>query len=511
MKNAQVSPNRFAWLRRLFCILLALCLTPAMAEEKDTSHAEEYVAEFSSLGQADNLAPALDYFVDFRFLKSVNADAVAWLRTEDGAMNHPVFQAKDNKYYMKRNMIHRASSDGEIFLDCASDQHFTEDVWYLYGSTSNEGPLSNLQNMLGEGVLESHPGLILMTPDGNYTAEFFAAYPTNVGDETSWRIDTTSPETFAASMDTIRGFEGAVMLEERLPAHGEKLLVLNTHVNTKLRRREVLFARLTPCAPTPENAKDLNKIEMDSRETLNGYVDIEGVGRYMLYAQDDPMWGELRYERNGSKKVRRFEQGGCGPTAVAIALANLLTPEELTILSYYADDPVGFSFCSCSVNNYRCNLSHAQYHPETPEEFLRYLPIILANYAAGNNEYHKAYRTESQGTNMEFLQNMVEIFKLKCTYTRYAPDALEMIKEGKGTRIAVCTAVRGSPFTNSGHFIILAYVDDEYAYYLDPLRENNYEKYYKSRVLEMVAPGVVRVKVDAATNIDVSPYYILEK
>jgi hypothetical protein len=152
-----------------------------------------------------------------------------------------------------------------------------------------------------------------------------------------------------------------------------------------------------------------------------------------------------------------------------------------------------------------------QYHPETPEEFQRYLPIILANYAAGNNERHKAFRTESQGTNMEFLQDMIEIFKLKCTFTRYAPEALELVKEGKGSRIAVCTAVRGSPFTNSGHFIILAYVDDEYAYYLDPMRENNYEKYYKSRVLEIVAPGVVRVKVDAATNIDVSPYYVLEK
>lgn len=510
MKNAQVGPNSFAWLRRLLCIWLALCLSPAVAEE-NTSHALEYVAEFSALGQENQLAPALDFFVDFTFLRQVNPDIVGWLRTPDGEMNHPVFQAEDNKYYMKRNVTGRASSDGEIFLDCASDKKFTEDVIYLYGSTSDEGPLSNLQNMLGEGVLENHQGLILMTPEGNYTAEFFAAYATNTSDETSWRIMTDSAQNFDGSMEGIRSFEGAVALEERFPAHGDKLLVLYTHSSTKLRRRDVLFARLTPCAPTPENAKDLNKIEMDSRETLNGYVDIEGVGSYMLYAQDDPMWGELRYERNGSKKVRRFEQGGCGPTAVAIALANLLTPEELSILSYYADSPAGFTFCSCSVNDYRCNLSHMQYHPETPEEIVRYLPIILANYAAGNNEYHKAYRTENQGTNIDFLQDMVEIFKLKCTFTRYAPEALELVKEGKGTRIAVCTAVRGSPFTNSGHFIVLAYVDDEYAYYLDPLRENNYDNYYSSRVLEMVAPGVVRVKVESATNIDVSPYFILEK
>ena len=45
----------------------------------------------------------------------------------------------------------------------------------------------------------------------------------------------------------------------------------------------------------------------------------------------------------------------------------------------------GFTFCTCSVNQYYCNHTHAQYRLETPAEFKRYLPVAMASFATGNN------------------------------------------------------------------------------------------------------------------------------
>ncbi|MBE5778233.1 MAG: hypothetical protein E7331_02750 [Clostridiales bacterium] len=497
MTKTKVSPNRFAWLRRLLCISLIVFMLPAYAEENSQG--------------AENVLPGLDFFVDFTFLKNVNRNIVAWLRMEDGTIESPVYQTDDNVYYTKRTRTTSADSNGELFLDCASDASFKEDVWYFYGSIAKEGQLYPMNGLLEEGALQAFPGLVLMTPKGDYRVEVFAGYQTNTKDETSWRINTENKYQFDLSMAEIRTLAGEHLREDCWPEYGDKLLVFNTRKSNKVRVRNVYFAKLTPCAQRAENAVDLNKVEMDGRETENGYVDIEGVGRYMVYAQDDPLWEHLRFETSGSSKVRRFGQGGCGPTAAAIAIANLVPPEELPVMGYYAEDLAGFTFCSCSVNTYRCNQTHVQYHAQTQEEFLRYLPIIMGNFTTGNNEWHRVSRTEGRGTSMDYLEDLCLIFDLKMSFTRYAPDALEMVKEGKGSRIALCSAVRGSPFTGSSHFVVMIYADDEYAYYIDPFRGNDYEKYPKGKNIEVLQPGVLKIPMHIARDMDVSPYYILER
>lgn len=494
MNESKVCPNRFAWLRRLFCLILVLALLPAAAEET-----------------SEELLPGLPYFVDFNYLKNVNRNIVAWLRTEDGTVENPVYQTDDNVYYTKRTRTTSASGEGELFLDCASDPCFKEQVWYFYGSTAKEGQLYPLSGLLEDGALQTFPDLVLMTPKGDYRVDIFAGYQTTTQDETSWRINTENASRFDLSMAEIRTLAGDNVREDCWPKYGDKLLVFNTRRSNKMRVRNIYIARLSPCAEHTEDALELYKEEMDSRETENGYVDIEGVGRYMVYAQDDPLWEHLRFETPGSSKVRRFGQGGCGPTAAAIAIANLVPAERLPEMGYYADDSAGFTFCSCSVNTYRCNQSHVQYPARTQEEFLRYLPIIMGNFTTGNNEWHRISRTEGRGTSMDYLEDLCLIFDLKMSFTRYAPDAIDMVREGKGDRIALCSAVRGSPFTGSSHFVVMIYADDEYAYYIDPFRGNDYEKNPKGKYIEVLQPGVLKIPLHVAEDMDVSPYYILER
>ena len=109
------------------------------------------------------------------------------------------------------------------------------------------------------------------------------------------------------------------------------------------------------------------------------------VYKRQLYAQNDPLWKKLVFEIQTSSRRRPFGDGGCGPTAVAMAIANLVEKEELCKLSAFASSPLGFRFCSCSVNDYWCAGKHLTYQLTTPDEYLRYFPLAIANFATGNN------------------------------------------------------------------------------------------------------------------------------
>lgn len=169
----------------------------------------------------------------------------------------------------------------------------------------------------------------------------------------------------------------------------------------------------------------------------------------MVYAQNDELWSTMRYESGSPKKFRNFGQGGCGPTAVAMAVANLVEKDELTKLVGYAGEDVGFTFCTCSVNRLLCNQKHVQYRLRTADEMLRYLPVAMAGFASGNNIWNlKSRKTTVQGTDMRFLDYVGMIYGLSITKTRRLSEAVDMLREG-GCMVVSCTTV-GGPFTKTG-------------------------------------------------------------
>jgi hypothetical protein len=72
-------------------------------------------------------------------------------------------------------------------------------------------------------------------------------------------------------------------------------------------------------------------------------------------------------------------------------------------------------------------------------------------------------------------------------------------------------AIKGSPFTSSGHYLLMCGLDDEYMYFLDPLRRDNYDRYDKKGYAEILQPGVARIKLENLDKCGLTPYYLLEK
>ena len=236
------------------------------------------------------------------------------------------------------------------------------------------------------------------------------------------------------------------------------------------------------------------------------YIDVPGVGPWYYYAQNDPEWGRSYYEPAGENHYRRFNNSGCGPTSLAIALTRQLDPEDFVALLDKRDPRTkGFLYCSCSINHIHCFERHEPTYVTTPEEFLHNLPRVLGAYAAGNNYDFHLYRNDFSGTSLNLFPKIAEIFGLDYVGTSKWEVAEEKLKEG----YSVITTVTKGIFTTSSHYLVIANIDDEYIYLLDPWMRTEYQLDRKHR-LEVLEPGLLRAKLEDFNRLGLYGFYMMK-
>ena len=486
------------------CICAALLLSPlgAWAEAEEGF---EPITRSSAVRTADGVVITGERaMVDFEWLKAVNADSVGWLYQEETAFSQPVLMGKHNDYYYKLGFDGtNVGLKGLAYLDADARPAMDESRFVILGSGRQGGALESLNQYQHQAYYEAHPSLRLLTPNGDWQADVFACIKTTEASRHKW-LNLRDGESFEAWLQRLASGSAIQALAENVPAPDERIAAF-TMINSDNHRRMV-FAALRPIVYQTEKDVNLTRTSLDTRPTISGWVDTGRLGRVMVYAQNDPLWSEMRYESELTRKFRRFGGGGCGPTAVAIALANLVDAQELPKLREYSLNGLGALMCTCSVNRVYCNHLHAPYHLEGAEAYLRYLPIIVADFAAGNNQWKINSRPgNSQGTNMRFLEPLCEIFGLRLTSVDNLLAALEMLKQNGNTGMVVCCALRGSPFTTTSHYMVIAGVDDTHFYVLDPLYRDDYSDTDHYGVIDQIlAPGVVKIKLEDARKCGLS-------
>lgn len=240
-------------------------------------------------------------------------------------------------------------------------------------------------------------------------------------------------------------------------------------------------------------------------EGYSGLIEVPGKGLMRYYAQNDPLWGALAYERAESTSRRPFRDGGCGPTAGAMAIANLLSEEELSQIAAWAKEE--YSLCPCSLNSEKCNKRHARYVLTSQRDFVRFLPLIFGDFATGNNRSGVYSRGEAQGTGTGFLYEIARAYSVTLSATADMKTALAALKNGD---TVVGHAARGGAFTNTGHYLLLAWADDEKLYILDPLCRTEY-KTNQGKKIEILQPGLVALRWEDVSAANMGMYFIFHK
>ena len=151
------------------------------------------------------------------------------------------------------------------------------------------------------------------------------------------------------------------------------------------------------------------------REGYSGIKQVPGMGEMRYYAQNDPLWSLLCYEKNNVPKRRPFRDSGCNPTALAMAIAYLVPEDEIPAISSIAKQ--SFSLCACSLNKVRCIQGHIRYEITSQRDYIRFLPLLLGDYATGNNIYNRYSRGEGAGTGTAYFKEIAALYGLRFRLT----------------------------------------------------------------------------------------------
>lgn len=243
------------------------------------------------------------------------------------------------------------------------------------------------------------------------------------------------------------------------------------------------------------------------QESYSCMMEVPGRGLMRYYAQNDELWRDLTYEKEGVVTIRPFRDSGCSPTAMAMALASLIPEEELPLIRSYAKRE--YSLCSCSINKARCTHSHARYVLTSARDYARFLPLVLADFAAGNNIMGVVSRNTAAGTGSGYLNKVAEAYGLQISFLNRYTEAKEMV--GRENVAVVALAGRNGCFTTVGHYVFLAGKDDDAMYIMDPLYRTTYKSFNKNNKLKIIQPGLVKLRHNDCSAANFTHYVVLEK
>ena len=448
------------------------------------------------------------YSVDFDSLRAINGDVVGWLLQEGTEINFPIVQGEDNEYYLNHLYTGAVNRTGAVFADANNSPYFSDMCTYLYGHNRKNGSMfASIPNYMDHDYYEEHPTLTLITPYEDYIAEVFACVRESTEQDQTWRVRQfgrrAEYDEFVHSI-----LERSTLDTGVVPKWGDQLLALCTCTNEVHEDRYIVFARLRPIVYASDESVSVMKMEMDAIQGTSHTVHVPARGEMQYYAQNDPVWARMRYEARGSNQARIFGQGGCGPTSMAMAIANLVPEESLGGLAAYAKMKNGFTFCTCSVNQYYCNHTHAQYRLETPAEFKRYLPVAMASFATGNNIWGENSRADGGGTSTAFMKRATEAYGLYFTLTKDRDAALSALEDG--AMVVASTGGASSPFTGGGHYLTLASIYEGKLYILDPYLKTDYSKTDKRHLLTQIEPGLLEADLEDIDELLLYTFYIID-
>ncbi len=260
------------------------------------------------------------------------------------------------------------------------------------------------------------------------------------------------------------------------------------------------------CPSLADDELSLTENIFGAEETLSCWVDVPGRGETRYYAQNDGLWIDLIYESAVSSKKRPFGDGGCNPTALAMAVRMLVDEKDLPLIAADAARP--YSLCNCSLNKNGCGYGHARYYLTSPRDYDRFLPLVFADYACGNNVHGARSRSEAKGTVNGYMKYVCAAYGLDLESVSDQKTGLAAVTAEDTAVIAYCAS--GGAFTTVGHYVIIAWADESNVYFLDPLCRDKYKTNNADRV-HIIQPGLVYMSRNELKYAGISGYIIITK
>lgn len=169
--------------------------------------------------------------VDFTALREAAPNVIGWLMQEDTAINYPITQTEDNDYYLTHLYDGTYNKAGCLFSDYENRADFSDRSTIVYGHNMRDGSMfASLNQYRKQSYYEAHPTMTLLTPEGGYVVELFAAFnasPKESGkNDSPWRLDFESDADFTVWLSAMTS-RSLIQTETAVTA-SDKVLTLST-------------------------------------------------------------------------------------------------------------------------------------------------------------------------------------------------------------------------------------------------------------------------------------------
>lgn len=181
--------------------------------------------------------------IDFDALQKINRDIVGWIYIGGTQISYPVVRGADNQVYLNRTFKGVHNSAGSIFMDYRNEKDFSSANTILYGhNMKNKTMFAQLLKYKSSDFYNQHKDVWVMTPEGSYRYEIFAAYVCQV-DESIYKVNFKDGQ-FAAYVDLVKGL-AAYGTTAQVDA-SSRILTLSTCTNAEDTERYVVQAKYQP-------------------------------------------------------------------------------------------------------------------------------------------------------------------------------------------------------------------------------------------------------------------------
>lgn len=162
----------------------------------------------------------------YRSLMEINKDIVGWISVPNTVIDYPVVQAKDNNYYLRRDIYGDKATAGTIFMDYRSDAKAEGKHIILYGHHMRNGSMfKDLVKYKNEEFFQQNDYISFNTLYDEIKWEVFSVYVSDA-DFNYRQTEFSSDEKYLNFLNKLKSlsmFEKAIELKAE-----DQLLTLST-------------------------------------------------------------------------------------------------------------------------------------------------------------------------------------------------------------------------------------------------------------------------------------------
>lgn len=168
-------------IKLMICICIIIFLTSVVILIKDFIDCKQNNNSIEHLVQEVIEVNQKEVSINWKQLKQINNDIIAWIEIENTNINYPILK-DNNLYYLNHTYEKKYNKSGSIFT--TNMNPFEEEETVIYGHNMRNGTMfSELGKYLDKNFFEAHNTVKIYTPDIEYIGTVFSAYSIDINEE----------------------------------------------------------------------------------------------------------------------------------------------------------------------------------------------------------------------------------------------------------------------------------------------------------------------------------------